>query len=143
MRLSALSLLRLVFTLVVTVCGSGIGAQPATGDAASEVAATATAPRRQWMAVPRVAGRLSARDLGLVINTADPYSVAVGDYNAQQRGIPPEHILRLDLPVRATLNAAEFEVLASRVREHMGPQVQALALAWTQPYAVMALHSTA
>jgi uncharacterized protein (TIGR03790 family) len=80
--------------------------------------------------------RLSAQDLGLVINTADPYSVAVGEYYAQQRGIPPAQVLRLELPVKARLNAAEFELLAQQVRDAMGPQVQALALAWTQPYAV-------
>lgn len=87
-------------------------------------------------AAPRAVGRLTAIDIGLVINTADPYSVAVGDYYAQQRGIPPEQILRLALPVKTSLNATEFEGLAAQVREHMGPQVQGLALAWSQPYAV-------
>ena len=81
-------------------------------------------------------GRLTARDLGLVINAADPYSVAVGDYYAQRRGIPPEQVLRLVLPVKASLNAHELDVLATQVREHMGPNVQALALAWVEPYAV-------
>ena len=81
-------------------------------------------------------GRLTANEMGLVINTADPYSVAVGEYYQQRRGIPPPQVLRLELPLRATLNAAEFESFAARVREHMGPQVQGLVLAWTQPYAV-------
>jgi uncharacterized protein (TIGR03790 family) len=80
--------------------------------------------------------RLTAKDLGLVINTADPYSVAVGEYYAQRRGIPADQILRLALPVKASLSASEFDVLATQVREHMGPQVQALALAWVEPYAV-------
>ena len=80
--------------------------------------------------------RLTARDLGLVINTADPYSVAVGEYYAQRRGIPAEQVLRLALPVKASLSVHEFDVLAAQVREHMGPQVQALALAWVEPYAV-------
>ena len=84
----------------------------------------------------RPASRLTAADLGLIINTADPYSVAVGEYYAVQRGIPPGQILRIALPVKPTLTAAEFEVLATQVREHMGAQVQGLALAWTQPYAV-------
>lgn len=80
--------------------------------------------------------RLTARDLGLVINTADPYSVAVGEYYAQRRAIPADQILRLALPVKASLSAPEFDVLATQVREHMGPNVQALALAWVEPYAV-------
>jgi len=80
--------------------------------------------------------RLTAKDLGLVINTADPYSVAVGEYYVQRRGIPVDQVLRINLPVKASLNAGEFEVLAAEVRAHMGPQVQALALSWVEPYAV-------
>jgi uncharacterized protein (TIGR03790 family) len=80
--------------------------------------------------------RLTAKDLGLVINTADPYSVAVGEYYAQRRGIPAEQVLRTSLPVKASLSTSEFETLATEVRAHMGPQVQALALAWVEPYAV-------
>ena len=45
--------------------------------------------------------RLIAKALGLVINTADPYSVAVGNYYAQRRGIAAEHILRVVLPVKS------------------------------------------
>ena len=37
--------------------------------------------------MPRLAGRLTAADMGVVINTADPYSVAVGEYYVQRRGI--------------------------------------------------------
>src|SRR6266516_3604468 len=35
--------------------------------------ASAAAPLG-WVAVPRASGRLGARDIGLVINSADPYS---------------------------------------------------------------------
>lgn len=82
------------------------------------------------------APQLRAQDVGLVINLADPYSVAVGDYYAQRRGIAPEQVLRVMLPLRPSLSEAEFKVLDAQVRAFMGPQVQALALAWTQPYAV-------
>lgn len=99
--------------------------------AALLLASTADGVRAQAAAT-----RLTAKSLGLVINTADPYSVAVGDYYALRRGIAAEHVLRLALPVKASLTAAEFEVFAQQVREHMGPQVQALALAWVEPYAV-------
>lgn len=91
---------------------------------------------RHWINVPRIQGKLMAADMGLVINTADPYSVAVGAYYQQKRHIPPEQVLRLELPVRNSLSEAEFEQLDTRIRAHMGPQVQALALAWTQPFAV-------
>jgi uncharacterized protein (TIGR03790 family) len=82
------------------------------------------------------AKHMTAQNLGLLINMADPYSVAVGEYYAERRGIPQEHVLRVILPVRPTLTEAEFETLTAQVREHMGAQVQGLALAWTQPYAV-------
>jgi uncharacterized protein (TIGR03790 family) len=91
---------------------------------------------RRWVQVPRLKGRLTARDMGLVINTADPYSVAVGEYYARRRHIPPDQVLRVELPVHSTLNVVEFGELYARIRDHMGPQVQGLALAWTQPYAV-------
>ena len=86
--------------------------------------------------MPRLHGHLTASDIGLVINTADPYSVAVGAYYQQQRRIPAQQVLRVELPLRAALTVAEFDAFASHVREAMGSQVQGLALAWTQPYAV-------
>ena len=90
----------------------------------------------QGFTAVRSAVHLVAADLGLVINVSDLYSVAVGDYYSRQRGIPPEQILRLELPVKSSLNAGEFESFAKQVREGMGPQVQAIAMAWAQPYAV-------
>lgn len=86
--------------------------------------------------MPRFGGRLTADDLGLLINTADPYSVSVGEYYARRRGIPEAHILRVKLPVRATLTVAEFEALNEQIQQQMPAAVQGLALAWSQPYAV-------
>lgn len=71
-----------------------------------------------------------------MINAADPYSVAVGAYYQQQRGLRPEQVLQVVLPLRSTLNLDEFDTLRARIEEHFGPQTQALALAWSQPYAV-------
>lgn len=89
-----------------------------------------------WLSLPRVQGRLTAAELGLLINLADPYSVAVGEYYARRRSIPEANILRLSLPTRATLTVAEFDALNDQVRAKLGLTVQALALAWSQPYAV-------
>ena len=68
------------------------------------------APERQGFSVPRVAGRITAAEVGLVINTADPYSVEVGEYYAAQRGIPPEHIVRVELPVPLTVMSMVLDV---------------------------------
>ena len=78
---------------VTTVCAA---LAFATAGAASEAEGVATAPTaaasasRAWITVPRIAGRLTARDLGLVINTADPYSVEVGEAYAAARRLGPD-----------------------------------------------------
>jgi len=124
--------------VAVSVLGGGLSPVQAQGAApAGPAPLTASAPRGPaWIGVPRVLGRLTAADLGLVINTADPYSVEVGEFYARARGIPESNILRLELPVRPGLTPEEFERFAGRVTAGFGPAVQALALAWTQPYAV-------
>ena len=86
--------------------------------------------------MPKVYGRITSRELGLVINTADPASRAVGDAYIKARGISAAQVLRLALPVGATLTPDEFNAFDARVRAFFKPNVQALALAWTAPYAV-------
>lgn len=88
------------------------------------------------MLMPQSSGRLSPAQLAVVINTADPYSVAVGEYYATRRGLPAAHIVRVELPLRPSLSRAEFEVFSVELRERVPDAVQALALAWVQPYAV-------
>lgn len=107
-------------------------APPAAASAASAVAPRAAA----WIAVPRHQGRLYAPALGLVINTADPASVQVGAHYIEARHLTPEQVLRVELPVKPVLNHDEFEVLRRAIEAHFGPTTQALALAWTAPYAV-------
>ncbi len=88
----------------------------------------------------RARGRLHAADIGLVINSADPYSVRVGEHYIAARGLQPEQVLRLDLPLRATLTLAEFASFQAALVDAFGAprsaRVQALALAWRTPYAV-------
>ncbi len=114
-------------------------AAAAPPSAAAAPAAGASAPPARapaWIAVPRVAGRLTTQDIGLVINTADPYSVEVGEFYIRARRLAPEQVLRLELPLRPALTADEFRAFDRRLLAHFGPGVQALALAWAQPYAV-------
>lgn len=90
----------------------------------------------QWLRVPPVSGRLTAADIAVVVNTADPYSVAVGEYYAQRRGLSAEQVLRVELPLRPSLSPAEFDELQAQLQRRLPGRVQALALAWSQPYAV-------
>ena len=102
--------------------------------AASAAAPAASAPH--WVPVPRTAGRLRANDIGLVINSADPYSVAVGAYYQQRRGLRAAQVLQVELPLHGTLKPDEFDALRAAIDAHFGRETQALALAWSQPYAV-------
>jgi uncharacterized protein (TIGR03790 family) len=109
---------------------------PASALPGASPGAASAPPGPRWIAASRVNGRLQAADIGLVINTADPYSVQVGEYYIQKRKLAPEQVLRLQLPLKPALDAAEFEVLRTAIGRHFGSATQALALAWTAPYAV-------
>ena len=128
--------------LLAQVTSADTAAQPAS---AATTAVPPAAPMRgaptqpvprTWLNVPRTLGHLQAADLGLIINTADPYSVEVGEFYIAARKLKPEQVLRVVLPVKAVLSAEEFSVLALRIQAAFGEQTQALAMAWTMPYAV-------
>lgn len=107
---------------------------------------SAAARQPQPLALPvpvvatRASGRLHAADIGLVINSADPYSVRVGEHYIAARGLQPAQVLRLELPLRATLTPLEFAAFQAALVEAFGEpreaRIQALALAWRAPYAV-------
>jgi uncharacterized protein (TIGR03790 family) len=109
---------------------SSAASQPVPAAAASAM------PARRWAPVPAIRGRLMASQLGLVLNLEDPDSLALGAHYAAARGLTESQILRVSLPRRAVLTPAEFTGLLEAVEGHFGPQIQALALAWNQPYAV-------
>jgi uncharacterized protein (TIGR03790 family) len=125
-----------VMHLVAVLLAVAQGATVAQPDAARTPASAASTSVLSWADVPRIAGRLHAADLGLVINTADPYSVHVGEYYARVRGLRAEQILRVELPVRAVLTPDELALLRERIDAQFGPSTQALALAWAAPSAV-------
>ena len=102
--------------------------------AAPAAAAALRAP--QWRQIPSADGRLTSKQIGLVINTADPYSVAVGAFYIKARGLTRAQVLRLQLPLRGALTPEEFKAFAAAVDAFFDAPVQALALAWSQPYAV-------
>ena len=112
------------------------GAAPPSATSAPVAAGASGAPVPAWITVPRTAGRITSKELGLVINTADPYSVEVGEYYIRARRLAPEQVLRVELPLVAALGADEFRAFDRRVSAHFGAGIQALALAWVRPYAV-------
>jgi uncharacterized protein (TIGR03790 family) len=81
--------------------------------------------------------RLSAIDVAVVINTADPLSVATGTYYALKRHIPAANIARVRFdPERDEIPAAEFVALKASIDRRLSPRLQAYALTWTRPYRV-------
>lgn len=125
-------------TLLLIAAGAaqGQGSEASAPPAAPAPASAASAVERRVIPVPRIAGRLTRRDIGLVVNTADPYSVEVGAFYAKARGLRDEQVLRVELPVRARLSEAEFDALREKIAAGFPATIQALALAWTVPYAV-------
>jgi uncharacterized protein (TIGR03790 family) len=91
----------------------------------------------------QAASALSSKEIGLVINTADPYSVEVGEFYIQARKLTPEQVLRVELPVKASLTPEEFEHLKREIDGRFNGGTQALALAWKMPYAVVCNSITA
>lgn len=92
--------------------------------------------------VPPVA--LTANDIAVVINDADPASVEVGLYYARVRGVRPEHVIHVSFaPDRAALTREEFAQVQAQLDGAVPARVQAYALAWTQPYRVDCMSITA
>lgn len=111
------------------------GPVPAPASAAP-LPAPVPARAAAWIPVPRSISRLYAPALGLVINDADPDSVAVGEYYVAARHLQPAQVLRVTLPIKNALSRDEFERLRAIIEVRFGPRIQALALAWTAPFAV-------
>ncbi len=123
--------------LLMALPVAGARAQgPAPGAASAPAREPAVDPRPLVRPVPLVFDRLRPADIGLVVNLRDPYSVAVGAYYAQQRGLRPHQVLRVELPTRPVLSPEEFEPLRRAIEQHFDLRTQALALAWTAPHAV-------
>jgi uncharacterized protein (TIGR03790 family) len=118
-----------------------VAATPGAGPSSPAASASAWSvpsvlPPKQWSRVPRVMGRLQSKDLGLLINTEDPYSVQVGEAYVKARGLKEDQVLRVSLPVKSSLTREEFAELSGKVDRFFGDRVQALALSWRLPYGV-------
>jgi uncharacterized protein (TIGR03790 family) len=80
---------------------------------------------------------LHGRDLGVIINTDDPLSKAIGSYYIERRQIPPANVARVSFDAnRDDLPAAEFTALQRKVQTLLTAHVQAYAITWARPYRV-------
>ena len=75
--------------------------------------------------------------LAVVINSADPLSVAIGEYYVQQRRIPAGNVARVAFDhARRELPVEEFAKLKAAIDAQLPSSVQAYALTWAEPYRV-------
>ena len=79
---------------------------------------------------------LDKSELALLVNDQDPQAVAVAAYYADKRQIPPGNIITLSFPPSDTLSVADFTNLKAQIDAAAGPQIQAFAIAWTNPHKV-------
>lgn len=80
---------------------------------------------------------LQAEQIAVIVNDDDANSLAVGAYYQQARKIPEENVVHVRIPHSPhRLKAAEFKALKQQIESQLGPEIQAMVLVWTAPYAV-------
>jgi uncharacterized protein (TIGR03790 family) len=80
---------------------------------------------------------LNATELAVVVNVADPLSVAIGAYYVKKRHIPKANVVRVRFDYRRDeLPPGEFASLRASIEKRVGAHVQAYALTWARPYRV-------
>ncbi len=80
---------------------------------------------------------LDATQVAVIVNTADPLSIAIGSYYAKARRIPGARIVKLHFEYqRDDLSPEEFAALKRSVDRQLNSHVQAYALTWARPYRV-------
>lgn len=75
--------------------------------------------------------------LAIVVNDAEPNSIEIGEYYRQAHAIAPGNIIHVDLPDRPRkLTAEQFSRLKERIDAQLKPEIQAVLMLWSAPYAV-------
>ena len=107
---------------------------PAESSTTLETSGTTGEPIEPEVIFPRTS--IVASELAVLVNDADPQSVAVADYYVNARQIPAANLVHLNLPAGAVLSQADFAAAKATVDAALGDEIQALAITWTQPYRV-------
>ena len=86
---------------------------------------------------PQPVPRLHAEQLAIVINDAEPNSVAIGEYYRRVRNIPAANVVHVRIPGRPhRLDPPDFARLKASIEGQLGPGIEAVLMLWTAPYAV-------
>ena len=80
---------------------------------------------------------VTPENLAVIINTNDPKSVEVGEYYMAARHIPQDNLIKVALPLNTpNLSLEQLQVLRIRIYHKLTPNIQAMLLVWTTPFAV-------
>jgi len=83
------------------------------------------------------ASALQAAQLAIVINDAEPNSVAIGAHYRKRRNIPAANVVHVSIPGKPhAIDPARFNLLKQEIDARLGPDIQAVAMIWTAPYQV-------
>ncbi|MGV7210629.1 TIGR03790 family protein [Oxalobacteraceae bacterium A2-2] len=80
---------------------------------------------------------LQAAQLALIINDEDAASVAAAEYYQKVYAVPARNLVHVRIPDRPRkLSVEQFAPLKEQIDSKLGPDVQAVLMVWTAPYAV-------
>jgi uncharacterized protein (TIGR03790 family) len=127
-----------------TAAGSAAATTTTPTVSATAAATTPAAPGATAATTTAItAARLDPTSLAVIINTADPLSIKIGNYYAKRRHIPAANIIRVRFPFdRDELPPQEFAPLRAAVERRASSRVQAYALTWARPYRVACMSIT-
>lgn len=88
--------------------------------------------------------RLTAHEIAVIVNQADPLSVEIAQYYQQQRQIPPQNMISVHFPPGGpVLSVESFNRIKAEVDRKTPAYVQGFALTWVTPYRVDCMSVTA
>lgn len=112
-----------------------VSSTSSTGEPTTGTVTTTGGPVAPTVLLPRAG--IAPAELAVLANDQDPQSMAVAAYYMQARGLPPGNLVVLSFaPPGDALAADVFAGLKGQVDAALGPDIQAIAVAWTRPYRV-------
>jgi len=97
--------------------------------------------RKISLLVPR--SSIIPSEVAVLINDGDQQSIVAAQHFQLRHAIPDANMIHLRLPITPisganyAISAQEFSVLKAQVDAQLGPNIQAYAITWTQPYMVL------
>jgi len=100
----------------------------------TETGATTAAPVMPTVLFPRTS--ILPEELAVIVNDDDPLSSPIAEYYVAARGLPAANVVHVSLPLVPELTPEQFEPIFADVQAELPAGIQALALAFTNPYRV-------